>query len=310
MPIAKVRDAELHYQILGSGDDVVLIHGLGANLAFWYWAAKRVSAGHRRILMYDLRGHGRSSMPGSGYNLMDMCEDLRCLLDHLGIERAHIVGHSYGARVALSFTGLHPERTNTLTVADTQVHALQPTLRLRDWSHWEKWKRDLVAGGMRRLPHDDAMIDFRLLASFNEYSHDLVNRGRRAGRRRLSMKSRDMGAKGGRRWSRLLETTTAGTELSDETPLTKDFFSAIQVPTLLLYGRYSHCLLTSEALLLLIPDSRRVLIPGAGHFHPAVKPILFSRVLDPFLAGVDPEEAGTSMSRTGEALPIRRRALR
>ena len=283
MPLVKLGDAELNYQVLGAGQDVVLIHGLGANLAFWYWIARRLSAAERRVVLYDLRGHGHSSMTPTGYTLAAMCEDLRRLLDHLGIERAHLVGHSFGARLALAFAGVHAGRTRTLTVADAQVSALQGAVRLREWRYWKRWKRRLQRAGLGQLPDDDAVIDFNLLTQVGEHGTLPAPAGRRRGRNRLSMMTRDMGLKGGRRWQELLETTKAKSELEDQSPLTKEFFGSVAAPTLLLYGRYSHCLETSEALLRLIPDCERILIPGAGHFHPAVKPKVFTRLVTRFL---------------------------
>ena len=246
MPLVKTTDAALHYQLLGDeGESVVLIHGLGANLAFWYWGAARPIARRARVVAYDLRGHGRSTMPERGYRLTDMCRDLDRLLDSQGIERAHIVGHSFGARVALAYAGAHPDRVRTVTVADTQLRTLQPQLRLRDWSYWPRWKRDLQAQGHVDLPADDDWIDFRLLAHFNQIAHGQATRSQgacakgacakgaseqggggqggggqvegsqKAGGRRISMRTRDMGPRSNRRWRNLLGTTTASREVTE-----------------------------------------------------------------------------------------------
>jgi pimeloyl-ACP methyl ester carboxylesterase len=280
--------AELHCATFGRGADVVFIHGLGANMAFWYWPARAIVASNRRAIVYDLRGHGRSSAPDQGYGLHQMQGDLLHLLDHLNIEQADIVGHSYGARVALAFAGLHPERVRTLTIADTQIKALQAPVRLREWPHWERWKQDLIANGMQDLPDADAVIDFQLLDRFNKYTSAQLNQGLRLAPARVSLRSRDMGVKGAKRWQFLLEKTTAGRELSDEGPLTKTFFSTIRAPSLLVYGQMSHCIATSDALRALIPDSRQAIIRGAGHFFPAVRPRQFVRLLVRFLGRHDP----------------------
>lgn len=284
MPLLATEGVTLHFQTLGHGSDLVLIHGLGANLAFWYWGPGRLMARRFHVLTYDLRGHGRSSMPASGYTLTQMSNDLAALLDHLGIARAHIVGHSYGARIALCFAGRFAERTSSLTVVDTQIRALQPPLRLSEWPHWPRWKAQLLATGHSELPADDAVIDFRLLARFSEAAAPRGGGLFAAGGRPLSVRNRDMGERGGRRWLRLLETTSAAEELADERPLDAAFLGAIRVPTLLLYGRYSHCLPSSEGLLSLIPEAERIIIPDAGHFLPAVKPVLFARAVKRFVS--------------------------
>jgi pimeloyl-ACP methyl ester carboxylesterase len=284
MPIVDAGAMQLNYEVLGEGADVVLIHGLGANHAFWYWGAGRMLAQRARVWMYDLRGHGRSTMTAAGYTLSEMAADLLALMDHLGIARSHVVGHSYGARVALCFAGTHPERVISLTVVDTQIRALQAPLRLRDWPHWPKWRQHLVETGHIDLPGEDTVIDFRLLERFSEAAAPREGAGLRPRFRQLSMRNRDMGERGSGRWRRLLETTTAGEELADERPLDAAFVSTIRLPTLLLYGRYSHCLPTSDRLMSLMPDCRRIIIPEAGHFLPAVKPLLFARALNRFVS--------------------------
>src|SRR5688500_4304389 len=108
MPTLPTSVVELNYLQLGAGDDLVLIHGLGANISFWYFGAARRLSRRRNVLMYDLRGHGRSSTPEAGYRLTAMAGDLRSLLDHFRSARADVVGHSFGGRVALTFAALYP----------------------------------------------------------------------------------------------------------------------------------------------------------------------------------------------------------
>lgn len=287
-------DVRLNYQVLGSGTVTTLVHGLGANIAFWYFGAAPMLAHRSQVLMYDLRGHGHSSLPPSGYTLERMVYDLKRLLDTCGVERTNLVGHSYGARLALAFAAAMPERVATLIVADTQIRAIQPTVRLCDWPHWPQWKQDLIRSGRTELPPDDALIDFRLLAELGqsveplrapiasanlngERSDALPGRveGGRA-RRRLNLSSRIMGTKGHKKWCRLLGETTARDELHDETPLVEHTLRRIEAPTMLIYGSLSHCRPTSDALLDLIPNSRRILVPRAGHFFPIVKPKVFA----------------------------------
>src|ERR1700733_231744 len=116
MPSLATREVRLNYLQFGTGEPLVLIHGLGANLSFWYFGAARILARTRCLLMYDLRGHGRSSMPREGYGLHQMVSDLVDLLDILGIERADIAGHSFGGRVALALAALHPHRVRNVVI--------------------------------------------------------------------------------------------------------------------------------------------------------------------------------------------------
>ena len=86
----------LSYDRMGSGPDVVLIHGLGANKYSWPSAIMRPMSPSFRVTTYDLRGHGESDMPSAGYTSADMARDLSDLMDATKIEHAHIVGHSLG----------------------------------------------------------------------------------------------------------------------------------------------------------------------------------------------------------------------
>ena len=279
MPSLATAEVKLNYLQFGSGEQLVLIHGLGANLSFWYFGAARLLARTRNLLMYDLRGHGRSSMPQQGYDLQQMVRDLVALLDFLNIDRADFAGHSFGGRVAMTFAALHPERVRNLIVADTQLRALQPTVRLSEWGHWEQWKAELESYGLRDLPTDDSIISHGLLVKLSQAHGNLANEGRK----RISLRTRDMGDKGLERWQELIAHTTADREFEDKSFLVPSTLKTISTPTLLAFGKFSHCLPTADRLLDYLPNARLIVIPGAGHFFPIVKPRFFARVIEAFL---------------------------
>ena len=79
---------QLHYQQHGQGPDVVLVHGVTSDLSYWLLTVVPRLAERHRVTVYDLRGHGYSDVPPAGYTSRDMAEDLRGLMDALGIERA------------------------------------------------------------------------------------------------------------------------------------------------------------------------------------------------------------------------------
>src|SRR3954467_11401922 len=113
MPKALLESGlKLHYQRVGTGPDVVMIHGLTGNLAVWHLRIAPLLMDRFRLLTYDLRGHGYSDMPPTGYTADDMAGDLLGLLDRLEIERASLVGHSFGADIALYFAHHFPERVD------------------------------------------------------------------------------------------------------------------------------------------------------------------------------------------------------
>jgi pimeloyl-ACP methyl ester carboxylesterase len=118
-----------------------------------------------------------------------------------------------------------------------------------------------------------------------------------------------MGVKGTRRWGELLQTTSAGDDFQDESPLDARTLASISSRTLLMFGELSHCLPTADGLLRHIPDSRLALIPGAGHFFPIVKPALFARALLAFLEGKEGRARRSPARLRGRLASARRQAL-
>jgi 3-oxoadipate enol-lactonase len=112
----------LHYVIDGSAGAPVLVlsHSLGATLSMWDPQVK-VLASRFQLVRYDLRGHGRSPVPPGPYDIADLGSDLLALLDHLGIERAHLCGLSLGGMVSLWFASHYPERVDRLVVCCTSA---------------------------------------------------------------------------------------------------------------------------------------------------------------------------------------------
>jgi len=302
MPSLATTEVKLNYLQWGDGEHLVLIHGLGANLSFWYFGAARVLARSHNLLMYDLRGHGRSSMPRKGYDLQNMVRDLVALLDFLNIDRADFAGHSFGGRVAMTFAAQHPKRVRNLIVADAQIRTLQPPVRLSEWGHWERWKAELTSHGLTDLPTDDSIISHNLLVKLSQAHGNLADEGRR----RISLRTRDMGNKGLERWQELMARTSAGREFDDESFLVPSNLKAISAPTLLAFGKYSHCLPTAERLLDCLPNARLVVVPGAGHFFPIVKPRFFARVTEGFLTRQETADAPPAVRRRMRRLGARR----
>ena len=290
MPSLQIdKNVSINYQCQGEGETIVLIHGLGANLAFWYLGISTLLAKQYRVISYDLRGHGRSSMPASGYTLPEMAQDLNALLDHLGVDQAHVVGHSFGARVALMLVIAQPNLVKTLTIADTQISCLQDQIRLRDWPHWDMWKRQLQEQGFDKFPPTDEYIDYRMLVHFNKFNGNFTQGTLNRKRRAPSLKRRDMGKRGTLRWERLMKSTSAKKAFGEDHQITAEQIKQIRVPTLAIFGEYSHCLSSCKRLNEYIPTCRVKILSEVGHFLPAIKPRLFVRALRRFLIKNDSE---------------------
>lgn len=106
-------DGKLYYQVRGEGYPVVLIHGGSTHVGMWDDQFD-VLARHYKVVRYDVRGYGRSSGSQVGHS---QWHDLRKLLEHLGIERTHIVGLSLGGRIAVDFALEDPEKVDHLILA-------------------------------------------------------------------------------------------------------------------------------------------------------------------------------------------------
>lgn len=107
-----VPGGELVYEVAGTGPVVVFLHGAFMDRHSWdpQWA---VFAKRFRVVRYDIRPFGESNRLEKSYSVPD---DLRRLLDHLKVDRAHLVGHSFGGGTALDFALLHPDRVASLTL--------------------------------------------------------------------------------------------------------------------------------------------------------------------------------------------------
>lgn len=109
---------KIAYQDVGTGIPVILIHGLDGNLAAFY-SLKRELRKHYRVIVYDVRGHGKSTHPMS-YNLNDHIKDLNMLMQRLGIKSAHLLGHDMGGIIAQAFTKKYKEKVRSLTIISSK----------------------------------------------------------------------------------------------------------------------------------------------------------------------------------------------
>jgi len=120
MPIVNANGIGLHVQEIGAGPPVVMVHGLLiGSLASWYFTAAPALAKDHRVRVYDLRGHGRSERAKTGYDVRTLATDLAALTSDLGV--VDVVGHSWGALVALRFALDHPARVRRLVLVEAPL---------------------------------------------------------------------------------------------------------------------------------------------------------------------------------------------
>jgi pimeloyl-ACP methyl ester carboxylesterase len=298
MAQANVNGVRLHLQAAGEGPDIVLVHGIAANIAFWYPRIAPRLARDRRVTLYDLRGHGMSEMPERGYTPADMADDLRGLLDHQGIERADLVGHSFGGAVCLEFAARHPERVRSLTLADATVQALQPIDSGPDWAYWTAYRQKMEELGVH-LPQRLPKVAFGLLEELAEPARRGARPRRGTGELFVPFGRFNGARRTAGRWLKLLRTTAAWSELQ-EAGIGLTEINRIRHPTLLIYGERSRWLRTCQDLGEALPHAETAIVPGAGHFFPLLKPVVFLTHLNAFLERTGQAVPTTSHARAGQ----------
>lgn len=126
-----MRDGSIYFEIKGTGETVVFIHGFTLDHRMWNEQVKYFSKNYQ-TLTYDMRGFGKSPLPNEPYS---HANDLSRLLMDLKIKKAHIVGLSLGGEVAIDFVLTYPEFVSSLIVADTSLGGYKSTV---DWRTYAK----------------------------------------------------------------------------------------------------------------------------------------------------------------------------
>lgn len=112
---------QLHYQTLGQGQPLVMLHGLFGSADNWGSVAKHFVQ-HYQVISVDLRNHGRSPHNDS-QTYPEMADDLSALCDALGLEQIYLLGHSLGGKVAMQFATQYPQKVSKLIVVDMAMRA-------------------------------------------------------------------------------------------------------------------------------------------------------------------------------------------
>jgi pimeloyl-ACP methyl ester carboxylesterase len=117
----KTGDVKLHYvRDGGEGEAVILLHGFPQNWSEWIKIMPTLSKDHD-VIAVDLRGVGKSDKPKDGYDKKTNAQDIKRLMDELGIAKANIVGHDIGGMIAYAFAAQFPEMTQTVTIIDVPL---------------------------------------------------------------------------------------------------------------------------------------------------------------------------------------------
>ena len=121
----RVNDVGIGYDILnpeGQNGWIILLNGVMASVSSWNNLAGILTGLGYRVLVHDYRGQLLSEKPDGPYSWKDHVEDLKGLMDELGIEKAHLIGTSYGGELAMCFALDYPSRSETITLIDSVSH--------------------------------------------------------------------------------------------------------------------------------------------------------------------------------------------
>jgi pimeloyl-ACP methyl ester carboxylesterase len=276
MPKAIINGIRQHYMVRGSGPDVILIHGITSSLAQWYIEILPALTQHYRVIVYDLRGHGLSEMPAGGYDSETMAGDLLGLMDHLGVESACLVGHSYGGAIALHLAMLERRRVRGVVLLDTGLACLRHLRIIRDWVGWDQWGKQLGYFGITR--------EWFLELDHNQDATEII-------RRSLSVPVQAGFRKGQSpmtpRLERLLNETRMGSEFREVGDLTEENLRRISVPVLGIYGGTSPYVKMARHLSRLLPLCRCDVLVDSGHFYASEDPRLTLERMAAFLEDPD-----------------------
>jgi pimeloyl-ACP methyl ester carboxylesterase len=258
------------------GREILLIHGLNANMAFWHPALTRELGARRFVVMYDQRGHGRSDMPPSGYTSTELAYDAAAVLDTYGVRQADVIAHSFGSTVALQLARLFPHRVRSIVLLDARLRLLQPALKLGEWPDFERWRASLGAAGERLDP--DLDLDFTLPlylgAGMREAGRDLVANG---------FAPMGGGRRGAERYRSLIEDTSAAVDYKSCDGLDLESLRTLQCRVLAIYGSRSPFLETLTALQRELPRCEGRIVTEGGHNFPVRFPERTARLALDFL---------------------------
>jgi pimeloyl-ACP methyl ester carboxylesterase len=249
----------------GNGPTVVFLHGLGGTRLAWGPQLDALSD-RFRCVAWDMPGYGGSA-PLLPLSYAGIAERLRVLLDRLEVERAHLVGLSFGGMHALHFTLAHPERVGRLVLASTSPAFGMDGTRAEDWM--ADRLRPIDAGGR---PSDGAE---RVIDAIT--ARPLVGTARTE-----TLASFDrISPEGFRAAVTCLPTNDH-----------RDRLATIQAPALVIVGELDRETPVSYARVLAdgLPDARLEILAGVGHLTPTEAPDAFNRLVAEFLPSTTSEK--------------------
>lgn len=214
---------------------VVFLHGLGMDsmASFYYTIAGAVAKTGAEAILYDLRGHGSSERPRTGYTMEDSVADLEGLLDALSVEGAvNLIGNSYGGTIALDFAVVHPERVASIVLIEAHFN-------VDGWADQISAERERVAGVVAEMGEENLQAWIRRF-------------GRKVVRMMDSLTD-------------LANHTTFYPDLTKARPIERDRLRALTCPISAVYGEQSDVPDYTKHFADLLPHATLTVVQGVGH---------------------------------------------
>jgi len=244
MPVARVRDIDIAYQLTGTGEPLVMIMGITGSKWHWLGFDRRLEEEFLTIA-FDNRGVGETSAPEGPYTIPQMAEDTIGLLDAIGIDRAHVFGVSMGGMIAQELALAHPGRVRTLILGCTHFGGTEQILAAP-----EVYRRAFIVAGKGAEQATRDILSVNLRPAFMEKYPDVVE-----GLVRYGMEHR------------MKKHALAGQMAAASEHDTAERLSSITAPTLVLSGDADELIPPQNSIEIAgrIPQAQITFFPGVAH---------------------------------------------
>jgi pimeloyl-ACP methyl ester carboxylesterase len=270
----EVPGGRLYYEVTGSGYPLTLLHAGIADLRMWDGQVEAFAERYR-VIRYDLRGYGRTTMTDAPFSNR---QDLRDLLDHLGAERTHLLGLSKGGQIALDVTLETPERVSALVAVACGPGGFEPTA--------EEEATPAFVELRATFDEVEAIEEARDWEALVERELEMWVDGPGLPPDRVDPAIREQMREVGKR--NYANYVTDGRPQPLRPPAVGRL-GEVEVPTLVIVGDLDTVFVqaAAQALAQGIPGARKLVVPGVAHMVNLEKPAEFERAVLDFLAKVD-----------------------